>query len=44
MYLIRGQKVLLASDLAGLYGVLPKALNQAVKEMQIAFLTTSYSN
>ena len=31
IHLIRGQKVMLASDLAGLYGVQPKVLNQAVK-------------
>ncbi len=31
IYLIRGQKVLLSRDLAGLYGVEHKALNQAVK-------------
>ena len=28
---VRGQRVILASDLAGLYGVQPKVLNQAVK-------------
>jgi hypothetical protein len=31
IYLIRGQKVLLDSDLAELYGVETKVLNQAVK-------------
>lgn len=31
IFLIRGQKVLLAADLAELYGVQPKVLNQAVK-------------
>jgi len=31
IYLLRGQKVLLDSDLAALYGVSTKALNQAVK-------------
>ena len=30
IYLIRGQKVLLDEDLAGLYGVETRALNQAV--------------
>lgn len=31
IYLIRGRKVMLDSDLAGLYGVATKVLNQAVK-------------
>jgi len=31
IYLVRGEKVLLDADLAGLYGVTTKALNQAVK-------------
>lgn len=31
IYLIRGQKVLLDSDLAELYGVETKVLNQAVR-------------
>jgi hypothetical protein len=31
VYLIRGQRVMLDSDLARLYGVETKALNQAVK-------------
>lgn len=31
IHLIRGQKVMLSQDLAGLYGVAVKALNQAVK-------------
>lgn len=31
IYLIRGQKVMLDADLAELYGVLTKVLNQAVK-------------
>jgi hypothetical protein len=31
IYLIRGEKVLLSSDLAELYGVEPKVLIQAVK-------------
>jgi hypothetical protein len=31
IYILRGQKVLLDSDLAALYGVSTKALNQAVK-------------
>jgi hypothetical protein len=34
---IRGLKVMLDSDLAELYGVLPKALNQAVKRNQTRF-------
>ena len=28
---VRGQRVILSSDLAGVYGVQPRALNQAVK-------------
>lgn len=35
--LIRGQKVMLARDLAGLYGVATKALNQAVKRSKNGF-------
>ena len=31
IFLIRGQKVMLSSDLAGLYGVEPRSLVQAVK-------------
>jgi hypothetical protein len=31
IFLIRGHKVMLSIDLAGLYGVEPRALNQAVK-------------
>ena len=31
IYLIRGQKVMLESDLAALYGVQTKVFNQAVK-------------
>ena len=31
IYLIRGEKVMLSTDLADLYGVKPKALSQAVK-------------
>lgn len=31
IYLLRGQKVMLSNDLAGLYGVEPRALVQAVK-------------
>ena len=31
IYLIRGEKVMLSSDLAELYGVEPKVLIQAVK-------------
>ena len=34
---IRGQQVLLDSDLAGLYGVTTKALNQAVKRNRRRF-------
>ena len=34
---IRGQKVLLGSDLAGLYGVATKGLNQAVKRNRARF-------
>jgi hypothetical protein len=35
--LVRGEKVLLDSDLANLYGVTTKALNQAVKRNQSRF-------
>lgn len=35
--LIRGQRVLIDSDLAEMYGVLTKALNQAVKRNQLRF-------
>jgi len=35
--LIRGQKVLLDRDLAAMYGVEPKALNQAVKRRRDRF-------
>lgn len=35
--LVRGQKVILDSDLAELYGVATKALNQAVKRNQQRF-------
>jgi hypothetical protein len=35
--LVRGQKVLLDSDMAAIYAVLPKALNQAVKRNQHRF-------
>ena len=31
VFFIRGEKVMLDADLAALYGVRPKALNQAVK-------------
>ena len=31
IFLIRGEKVMVDSDLAALYGVEPKTLNQAVK-------------
>jgi hypothetical protein len=37
IYLLRGQKVLLDSDLAALYGVSTKALNQAVKRNRERF-------
>jgi hypothetical protein len=37
IYLIRDQKIMLDSDLAGLYGVQTKALNQAVKRHQKRF-------
>ena len=35
--LVRGQRVMLDSDLARLYGVLTKALNQAVKRNPARF-------
>ena len=37
IYVIRGQKVMLESDLAKLYGVETKVLNQAVKRNQRRF-------
>src|SRR6266446_5614989 len=37
IYILRGQKVLLDSDLAALYGVSTKALNQAVKRNRERF-------
>ena len=37
VYLVRGEKVLLDADLAGLYGVSTKVLNQAVKRNQRRF-------
>jgi hypothetical protein len=37
IYLIRGQKVMLDKDLAGLYGVLTKYLNQQVRRNNIRF-------
>ena len=37
IYLVRGQKVLLDFDLAALYGVEIRALNQAVKRNQQRF-------
>ena len=37
IYLIRGQKVMLDSDLAGLYQVPTKVFNQAVKRNQARF-------
>ena len=42
--LIRGEKVLLDSDLAELYGVPTKAFNQAVKRNRNAFRTTLCSS
>ena len=38
IYLIRGQKVMLDRDLAEMYGVEVRVLNQAVKEMLQDFL------
>ena len=37
IFTIRGQKVILDTDLAGLYGVPTKALNQAVKRNRNRF-------
>jgi hypothetical protein len=37
IYLLRGQKVMLDCDLAALYGVATKALNQAVKRNRMRF-------
>lgn len=37
IYLIRGQKVMLDSDLAGLYGVETKTLKRAVKRNSSVF-------
>jgi hypothetical protein len=37
IYLIRGKKVLLDADLAGLYGVEVRALNQAVRRNERRF-------
>jgi len=37
IFLIRGEKVLLDADLAALYGVTPKALNQAMKRNRERF-------
>ena len=37
IYLLRGEKVMLASDPADLYGVSTSALNQAVPETEKAF-------
>jgi len=37
MYLVRGQKVMLSQELAALYGVAAKALNQAVKRHATRF-------
>jgi hypothetical protein len=41
LILLRGEKVLLDSDLADFYGVSTKALNQAVKRNQGAIRKTS---
>ena len=35
--IVRGKRVILSSDLAGLYGVEPKVLNQAVKRNERRF-------
>ena len=35
IYIVRGQKVMLDSDLAELYGVLTKNLNKAVKRNEV---------
>ena len=37
IFVIRNQKVMLDSDLAGLYGVSTKSLNQAVKRIKKRF-------
>jgi hypothetical protein len=37
IYLLRGEKVMLASDLADLYGVSTSALNQAVRRNRKRF-------
>ncbi|PYK42306.1 MAG: DNA-binding protein, partial [Verrucomicrobia bacterium] len=37
IYLIRGQRVMLSQDLAILYGVAVKVLNQAVKRNAVRF-------
>jgi hypothetical protein len=42
--LIRGEKVMLDSDLAELYGVETRALNQALNATPVGFLRTSCSN
>src|ERR1043166_4618801 len=39
VFFIRGEKVMLDADLAALYGVRPKALNQAVKRNNERFPT-----
>ena len=44
IYLIRGQKVMLDSDLAALYGVVTGRLNEAVKRNVTASLKTLCSN
>ena len=46
VFFIRGEKVMLDADLAALYGVWPKALNQAVKrnkcKISCRFLFSTY--
>jgi hypothetical protein len=42
--LVRGQKVLLDADLAALYGVEVRALNQAVKRNKERFPSDFFSN
>lgn len=44
IYLIRGEKVMLSSDLAELYGVEPKVLYRRLKETLSGFLKISCFN
>ena len=44
IYLLRGEKVMLDRDLAGLYGVKTKVLNRAVREIYSDFLRISCFN